>query len=645
MSLPPGFIDELRGRVSLSDVVGRRVVWDARKSNAGRGDMWAPCPFHHEKTPSFHVDDRKGFYYCFGCHEKGDLFAFVQKTENVDFMEAVRLLAGEAGMALPDRDPAAAKRQDARDRLGDVMEQAVRWFRLQLRTGAAEPARDYLAGRGLDTAAQGRWEIGFAPAQGGVLAHLRAQGVAEADVIGAGLAAPSDRGGAPYDRFRGRIVFPIRDARGRAIGLGGRAMDPNARAKYYNSPETPLFDKGRSLYNHGPARAAAGDAPLIVAEGYMDVIALVEAGFAACVAPLGTAITEDQLQLMWRMHPEPIVALDGDAAGQRAALRLVDLALPLLAPGQSLRFCILPPGQDPDDVIRAGGSAAMQALLDGAEPMIAALWRRETEGRDLDSPERRAAFDTSLADTVARIADPGVRRHYDRALKDLRWKLFDPRRKAGPSRMRTSTRAHPLVQGGGRVGDELREATVLAVLLAHPGLAPRFEQMIERIEFQSSDHAVIAAALLRSCQSAAPQDPASAIAAERLERLRAWTHLALIPALRPGAGADAAALCLEEELTKLLAGRGVAREMEEAMQDIAAPARDGDGTDEGLTWRLAEAVRRRDSATATADDDRARYDTGANGTRLDRSERTAFADLLRRIGVDSEGTGRPRDDT
>src|SRR6056297_1561508 len=327
MSLPPGFLDELQSRLSLSQVVGRKVMWDTRKSNQAKGDMWAPCPFHQEKTASFHVDDRNGYYYCFGCHAKGDAISFVRETENVDFIEAVKILAQEAGMPVPERDPQAQEKADRRTQLSEVMDMAARHFRMQLKTAGGAAARDYLAGRGLDEAALDRFEIGFAPdTWQGLWDTLKDNGVEDDLILGAGLAKPSQKGGKPYDTFRGRIMFPIRDARGRCIAFGGRAMDPNDNAKYLNSPETELFDKSRTLYNHGPAREAAGKGqPLIVAEGYMDVIALSEAGFEAAVAPLGTAITEGQLQMLWRIAPEPVIALDGDAAGLRAAMRLVDL--------------------------------------------------------------------------------------------------------------------------------------------------------------------------------------------------------------------------------------------------------------------------------------------------------------------------------
>ena len=303
MSLPPGFLDDLRTRVSLSSVVGRKVTWDMRKSNLGKGDMWAPCPFHQEKSASFHVDDRKGFYYCFGCQAKGDAVTFIKDTENLGFMEAVAVLAAEAGMPMPERDPRAAQVADRRSQLSAVVEESFKWFRLQLRTSAAADARAYLAKRGLSEAAQDRWEIGFAPdARQALFLALKQKGIADDLIVDAGVCARPDDGRPPYDRFRGRIIFPIRDGRGRAMSLGGRAMAADAQAKYLNGPETELFDKGRNLYNQGPAREASGKGQaLVVAEGYMDVIALSEAGFRAVVAPLGTAVTEDQLRLMWRI--------------------------------------------------------------------------------------------------------------------------------------------------------------------------------------------------------------------------------------------------------------------------------------------------------------------------------------------------------
>ena len=660
MSLPPGFLDELRSRTSLAQVVGRKVTWDGRKSNQGRGDMWAPCPFHQEKTASFHVDDRKGFYYCFGCHAKGDAIGFVKETENVGFMEAVEILAREAGMAIPARDPRAQEKADRRSELAEVMERAVRHFRLQLRTGAAQAARDYLARRGLSEAALERWEIGFAPdARQGLLRHLTEAGVAPDLIVDAGLAARPDDGGAPFDRFRGRIIFPIRDARGRCVGLGGRAMDAAARAKYLNSPETELFDKGRSLYNHGPAREAAGKGqPLIVAEGYMDVIALAEAGFEGAVAPLGTAITEDQLRLIWRMHPEPVVALDGDAAGLRAAMRLMSMALPLLEAGRSLRFCLLPEGRDPDDVIRAEGATAMQRLLEGAQPAVALLWRRETEGKSFDSPERRAALDRALREAVRSIRDPSIRGHYGDELKRLRWDLFghrsrararsgrlhrlDRRRESEAERFlqaREPQAARSFLAGSGpAIEEQLREATVLAALLVHPDLVPRFETDLDRLETTNRDHRAIRDALLAEAGSARDElfaRVAARVGQPALEKLFAPRHVAIAPAVRNSVDGELAALCIAEELAKLEARRAARVEIDEAVAEI------GSFADEALTWRLSQVADAIGRSSRGRREHEADYDVAPNGVRLERSEVDKARAVLDAIDFTRKGRRTP----
>lgn len=640
MSLPPGFLDELRSRLSLTQVVGRKVMWDARKSNQGKGDMWASCPFHQEKTASFHVDDRKGFYYCFGCHAKGDAISFVKETENVGFMEAVEILAREAGMQMPARDPRAQEKADRRSQLAEVMEQAVQFFRLQLNTGAAGPARDYLARRGLNGAALERWEIGFAPAGWqGLWDHLRGKGVAEELIHGAGLAKASSKGGKPYDVFRNRIMFPIRDARGRAIAFGGRAMDPDDNAKYLNSPETELFDKGRNLFNHGPAREAAGKgAPLIVAEGYMDVIALDSGGFPAAVAPLGTAVTEHQLQLFWRIAPEPVIALDGDTAGLRAAMKLIDLALPLLEAGQSLRFAILPEGQDPDDLIRGDGPAAVQRLIDNATPMVRLLWQRETEGKSFDSPERKAALDKALRDKIKLIRDPSIRSHYGQEINALRRDLFAPKRKArGPwvagrkpaQTPLASTKTSLIAASGDAAETRMREAVILATLIATPAAITQFEAGIERMECADPDFRLIRDIILRH-GAQAPDSLREVIIGQggsaALENLFALRHVAINPSVRSPGDVERASMTLGEELAKLEAHRGWEAEIADAVEDLAHVA------DEALTWRLGQAAEARNAAMRSQHQDRTEYDTGDNGARISRDERDAFAALLDQIG-------------
>ncbi|MEM8654941.1 MAG: DNA primase [Pseudomonadota bacterium] len=645
MSLPPGFLDELRTRLSLTQVVGRKVMWDARKSNQGKGDMWAPCPFHHEKTASFHVDDRKGYYYCFGCHAKGDAISFVRETENVGFMEAVEILAGEAGMPMPERDPRAQEKADKRTQLADVMEMAVQHFRLQLKTGAAGPARDYLDRRGLDPAAQDRWEIGFAPdAWQGLWDALKGKGVEDELILGVGLAKPSQKGGKPYDTFRGRIMFPIRDARGRCIAFGGRAMDPNDNAKYLNSPETELFDKGRSLYNHGPARTAAGKGqPLIVVEGYMDVIALAEHGFGAAVAPLGTAVTEHQLAMLWRIADEPIIALDGDKAGLRAAMRLIDLALPALEAGKSLRFALMPEGQDPDDLLKAQGAGALQKLLDAAMPMVQLLWQRETEGKTFDSPERKAALDKALRDKIKLIADPSIRQHYGQAIKDMRWELFRPQRGGGQGARRNwqpgrgwqappvpmpSTKSSALAAGDAQVTDHLRETVILAALICTPDVAEDFEAGLESLQCNDPDHAVLRDLILRHAHKGAEvlrENIFAALGPDALDNLLSSRHVAIVPCIRTPGDADMARMTVAEELAKLSAAKGLNAEIADAVQDLEGVA------DEGVTWRLAQAAQAATQASRSGKEDDSEYETGDNGARISRSERDAFAALMDQI--------------
>jgi DNA primase len=658
MSLPPNFLDELRTRISLSQVVGRKVMWDMRKSNQGKGDMWAPCPFHQEKSASFHVDDRKGYYYCFGCHAKGDALSFVRETENVGFMEAVEILAREAGMQMPARDPQAQQKADRRTQLVAVMEQAAQFFALQLRTGAAGPARDYLSRRGLKPDTLDRFGIGFAPdGWQGLWDHLTAKGVSEDLILAAGLAKPSTTGKRPYDVFRNRIMFPIRDARGRCIAFGGRAMDPNDNAKYLNSPDTELFDKGRTLYNHAPAREAAGKGkPLIVAEGYMDVIALSEAGFSAAVAPLGTAVTDAQLQLMWRIAPEPVIALDGDTAGIRAAMRVIDLALPLLEAGQSLRFAVMPQGKDPDDVIRAGGAAAMQAVLDQAVPMVDLLWRRETEGQVFDSPERRAMLDKSLRAKIKLIKDPSIRAHYGEALKEMRWDLFGTRRKSSAPRgprpawtpgsprfqpppvPQASTKSSLLAQAGDAVADHLREAVILATLIATPAVIEEFEGQIERMDCAAPGHAPLRDALLRVALTHADDAQAlrdalaQEVGAQVLESLFALPHVQIVPPVRQPGNTDMARMTVAEELAKLTCQRGLISEIAEAEEDMEGLA------DEAVTWRLSQAAEAHNRALRSQHQDRTEYDTGPNGARINRDERSALDALMDKITFTKRGT-------
>ena len=406
MSLSPSFLDELRARTTLSAIIAPTV----KLTKAGR-EYKACCPFHQEKTPSFYVNDEKGFYHCFGCQAHGDAIRFLTDARGLPFMDAVKELAGKAGMDVPAPDPRSAEKQERANSLYDVMASAQAWFVEQLGGIEGAAARAYLDQRGIGAATRTKFGFGFAPdARGKLKAALAAAG--NDKLVEAGLLIQPDDNRDPYDRFRGRLTYPIKDQRGRVIAFSARILGPG-EPKYLNSPDTPLFDKGRSLFNldlAGPASRTAGR--LLVVEGQMDAIALDQAGIGEVVAPLGTAVTDAQLERMWRLEPAPIFCFDGDSAGQKASVRAATRALPHLAPERTLRFVALPTGQDPDDVVRTGGRPAIEALIAAAEPLVERLWRHEVEAAPLDTPEARAGLRQRLVDHASAIADPNVRSLY-----------------------------------------------------------------------------------------------------------------------------------------------------------------------------------------------------------------------------------------
>jgi DNA primase len=423
MRFTPQFLDELRARLPVSEVVGRRV----KLKKAGR-EFKGLSPFQQEKTPSFTVNDQKQFYHDFSTGKHGNIFDFVMETEGVSFPEAVERLASMAGLPLPDVTPDAARHEQRRKTLYDVMELAAKFFCDTLASRGGAKARGYLGDRAISPATQVQFRIGYAPNERFALKeHLGSAGVPAEDMVEAGLLIAGDDIPVPYDRFRDRVMFPITDSRGRTIAFGGRALDKDAPAKYLNSPETPLFHKGDNLYNLAPARQAAHDgAPLVVVEGYVDVIAMVGAGFGASVAPLGTALTENQLALLWRMADEPILCFDGDKAGQKAAWRAADLALPHLKPGKSLRFALLPEGQDPDDLARSGGRGAVEEVIGAARGLADIIWSREIEGGSFATPERRAALEARIGELSNGIRDDVVRRYYRQDFSERLQRTFAP---------------------------------------------------------------------------------------------------------------------------------------------------------------------------------------------------------------------------
>jgi DNA primase len=429
MRFTPQFLDELKARLPVSEVVGRRV----KLVRSGR-EFKGLSPFNKEKTPSFFVNDQKQAWFDFSSGKNGSIFDFVMQSEGVSFPEAVERLAQMAGMPLPKVSREDEARDARRKTLHDVVELAAKFFQDTLASRTGAKARGYLADRGLDPATQLKFRLGFAPGERFALKeHLGSHGIPVEDMVEAGLLISGDDIPLPFDRFRDRVMFPISDLRGRVIAFGGRALEKDAQAKYLNSPETPLFHKGATLYNIAAARQAAHDggqkgAPIIAVEGYVDVIAMVTAGFPATVAPLGTALTEDQLALLWKMADEPVLCFDGDGAGLRAAYRAVDLAMPRLKPGKSLKFALLPQGQDPDDLVRSGGREAVSDVIAAARPLAGMLWARETEGHSFDTPERRAALEARVNEVTAAIADDAVRKYYRQDFSARLSQFFAPER-------------------------------------------------------------------------------------------------------------------------------------------------------------------------------------------------------------------------
>ncbi|MES2444082.1 MAG: DNA primase [Pseudomonadota bacterium] len=415
MSLTPAFLDELRARTLLSGIVAKTV----KLQRAGR-EFRACCPFHNEKTPSFYVNDDKGFYHCFGCSAHGDAIRWLTDQRGLPFIDAVKELAQSAGMEMPEQDRQSAEKAERARGLHEAMADAAAWFTERLNGIEGAEARGILERRGIKAETARAFGLGYSPDSRGKLKDaLKSFG--DAMLVEAGLLIQVE-GKDPYDRFRGRLMIPIRDARGRTIAFGGRVIG-DGEPKYLNSPDTPLFDKGRTLYNLDRAAAASRKSGRIIAvEGYMDVIALAQAGFGEAVAPLGTALTEHQLERLWRLTEVPLLCFDGDAAGQKAAVRAAHRALPLLQPGRSLAFITLPEGMDPDDLVRTRGAAAFEALLKAPQQLADRIWAHELAAEPLETPEARAGLKRRLTELASTIAEPSVRTEY---LAEFRNRFFD----------------------------------------------------------------------------------------------------------------------------------------------------------------------------------------------------------------------------
>ena len=536
MRFPPSFLDEIKARLPVSEVVRGRV----KLTRTGR-EWNGPSPFNAETKPSFFVNDQKMAWFDFSAGKNGNIFDFVMETEGLSFPDAVERLAREAGLALPRLSPEAEAQEQARASLHEVLARAASYFSARIAGGEGGAARAYLAGRGIDPGLQGRFGLGYALAEKYALRdHLAGTGIPVPTMIEAGLLIHGEDIAVPYDRFRDRIMFPIQDSGGRVIAFGGRALGPDVQPKYLNSPETVLFHKGAILYNHHNARKAAqSSGQLIVVEGYVDVIAMTSAGFGATVAPLGTALTPDQCELLWKMAEEPILCFDGDRAGRKAAYRAIDMALPLIGAGRSVGFALLPEGQDPDDLVRTSGREAVSHLLAHALPLAKVIWKRETENKSFATPERRAGLKRRLGEIANGITDKTLQRQYQDYFKDwlFRFRLGGygagakaPKKAWGggpkanyetkmdltsPPEVSQTLAISPLFRPG-KPSLSSREGLILLLLLNHPGLIGRHIEDLAEIAFSSDKMEDLRKALIdfsASSAAAAPLDRASPDAA------------------------------------------------------------------------------------------------------------------------------------
>ncbi len=596
MRYPPNLLDEIRARLPVSRVVERRV----KLKRTGR-EYTGLSPFKTERTPSFTVNDQKGFYHCFASGEHGDIFTFLMKTEGLSFPEAVEQLAAETGVSLPPPAPVDEAKASHGERLFSVMEEACRFFQSAFSSREGTVARDYLDRRGLRAAEIQGFRLGYAPDSKTALKnHLSQMGFTFAEMQETGLLIHGEDIPVPYDRFRGRLMFPIMDAKRRVIAFGGRALMEGQQPKYLNSPETPLFHKGHVLFNLAPAREAArAGKPVIVAEGYMDVIALTRAGFPGSVAPLGTALTVDQLRLLWSMAPVPAFCFDGDTAGQKAAHRALDLSMPYLEPGRSLQFVFLPEGRDPDDMVRGGESEALSKLVTRPLALIDVLWAREQTRHPLDTPEQRASFEARLMDLAGQIEHKSLKFHYISAIRERLRSSGMPRRPQAGGRQRTGTGG---VRSGtpsfatvsARTGSLLsskivqaatpvtsaREALITGAILNHPWLLDEFLEEIAKLQFHDGDCRRLRDAILAVHQAEEHLDNEKLL--EHLSRAGQAAELRRVQrATAQGAGAHFAPdasreLVLEgwHHVMMLHSKAGVPRSLQEAENDYISEPTD-----------------------------------------------------------------------
>ena len=613
------FIQELRDKISLSEIVGKKVQWDNRKSNHSNGNFWACCPFHDEKTASFKVDDIKGFYYCFGCHEKGDAITFLRKTENLDFLSAIKQLAFLAGIELPKNFEGKNTSSDERmpKTLVNLHNLAVVFYKNYLKENPSKGASEFLKNRIASQKILEDFQLGFAPeGKKNLYDYLCHQGYDPETIIRSGLCARNDQGEI-FDRFRNRIIFPIINQRDQIVGLGGRALSNSAKAKYLNSPETEIFHKGKLLFNQNNfVRQKQSKSELIVVEGYMDVIALSKIGFKNCVAPLGTAVTSDQLQKVWHLSSSPIFAFDGDDSGERALVRLAFLALPLISPEKTIQACKLPTGQDPDDIISRFGSEALVRLLEKPKSLHEIIWEHETGDKNYKTPENRSLLESRINSILKNIKNTNLRNHFSSAFFELKRKLFSlDENSFTDTKSELSFRSHKGTRNRSKTNQNytnqatrgtrksllgsknkpnymesrFQETAIILSLINHPDLSTHFASKLSEITFLFKDLEKIYnnVLLLNSTEKINHQN-----FLERLNekcgydvyaKLISTGHLRVNPYLKELTSFGETQLILDDVLTRKIARQNILQELADAQEEIK------DNNDEALTWRLVQA--------------------------------------------------------
>ena len=613
------FIQELRDKLSLAEVVGKKVSWDNKKSNQSKGIFWACCPFHDEKTASFKVDDIKGLYYCFGCHEKGDCITFLRKTENLDFVSAIRRLASESGLQIPNnfetkQDPTHRKNREAMLSLHNL---AVKFYINHLKENQSKSVLDFLKNRIGSRQLIDDFQLGFAPeGKKSLFNYLSNQGYAPDIIINSGLCARNDNGEI-YDRFRNRIIFPIINQRDEIVGLGGRALSSSAQAKYLNSPETEIFQKGKLLFNQNnfvPSMQKENN--VIVVEGYMDVIALSKVGLKNCVAPLGTAVTSDQLQKIWRLSSAPIFAFDGDTSGEKALARLAFLSLPLISAEKTIQACKLPTGMDPDDLVSKFGKETLITLLEKPQSLLEIIWEHETKGKTYKTPENRASLENRINAILKDISNTSLRNHFSSAFYELKKKLFSMsinsysnflRGSKAPKYNRTENienkfryltnqptkDAKTSLLGSDTKPDSMesrfQETAIVISLINHPKLITSFASQLNEITFLFKDlktiyQNIISLNTQRKMTRKDLLDKLNDMSGRDVyQQLISTGHLQVNPFLNEFSSFNEAQMTLDDVLTRKIAKQNLIQELADAQEDIQ------ENNDETLTWRLGQA--------------------------------------------------------